>query len=41
VRFRDGKIAEHWGVRDDMTLMRQLGVIPGGPSPAVAGAAAG
>jgi predicted ester cyclase len=28
VRFRDGRIAEHWGVRDDMTLMRQLGVVP-------------
>lgn len=28
VRFRDGLIAEHWGVRDDMTLMRQLGVLP-------------
>ena len=28
VKFRDGKVAEHWGVRDDMTLMRQLGVLP-------------
>jgi len=28
VKFRDGKAAEHWGVRDDMTLMRQLGVLP-------------
>lgn len=29
LRFRpDGKAAEHWSVRDDMTLMRQLGVIP-------------
>ena len=28
LRFRDGKAVEHWGVRDDMTLMRQLGVIP-------------
>ena len=28
VRFRDGKVVEHWGVRDDMTLMRQLGVLP-------------
>ena len=31
VRFRDGKAAEHWGVRDDMTLMRQLGVLPERP----------
>jgi predicted ester cyclase len=39
VRFRDGKIAEHWGVRDDMTLMRQLGVLPApqDPAPATAG----
>jgi predicted ester cyclase len=29
VRFRDGKVVEHWGVRDDLTLMRQLGVLPG------------
>ena len=28
LRFRDGKAAEHWSVRDDMTLMRQLGVLP-------------
>jgi predicted ester cyclase len=28
VKFRDGKGAEHWGIRDDMTLMRQLGVLP-------------
>jgi predicted ester cyclase len=27
VRFADGKVVEHWGVRDDMTLMRQLGVL--------------
>ncbi len=25
VRFRDGKAIEHWGVRDDMGMMRQLG----------------
>jgi predicted ester cyclase len=24
----DGKIAEHWAVRDDLGMMRQLGVIP-------------
>jgi predicted ester cyclase len=28
VRFRDGKAIEHWGVRDDMGIMRQLGVAP-------------
>ena len=36
VRFRDGKSVEHWGVRDDMTLMRQLGVLPERPEPAPA-----
>jgi steroid delta-isomerase-like uncharacterized protein len=28
VRFRDGKAVEHWGVRDDVGMMQQLGVIP-------------
>jgi predicted ester cyclase len=28
LRFRDGKAVEHWSIRDDMTLMRQLGVLP-------------
>ena len=27
VRFRDGKAIEHWGVRDDLAMMQQLGVI--------------
>ena len=36
VRFRDGKVVEHWGVRDDMGLMRQLGVLPGRPQPVAA-----
>lgn len=31
LRFRDGKAIEQWSVRDDMTLMRQLGVIPERP----------
>lgn len=26
-RVRDGKITEHWAVRDDLGLMKQLGVI--------------
>jgi predicted ester cyclase len=36
VRFHNGKAAEHWGVRDDMALMRQLGVLPERPEPAAA-----
>ena len=38
LRFRDGRAIEHWSVRDDMTLRRQLGVIPARESaPAAAG----
>jgi predicted ester cyclase len=35
VRFQDGKAVEHWGVRDDLGMMQQLGVIsePGEPEP--------
>jgi steroid delta-isomerase-like uncharacterized protein len=33
-RVEDGKLAEHWAVRDDLTAMLQLGVIqPPGPPP--------
>lgn len=40
LRFRDGKAIEHRAVRDTMTLMQQLGVIPGRPSvPEAVGAA--
>jgi predicted ester cyclase len=39
LKFRDGKAVEHWSVRDDMTLMRQLGVLPERPN-ASAGAGA-
>jgi len=28
-RFREGKIVEHWAVRDDLGLMKQLGVVGG------------
>jgi hypothetical protein len=30
------KAVEHWGIRDDMALMRQLGVLPGRPAPVAA-----
>ena len=29
LRFRDGKAVEHWAVRDDLRMMRDLGVIAG------------
>ncbi|MDT0445011.1 ester cyclase [Streptomyces johnsoniae] len=32
-RFTDGRVAETWGVVDLLSLMRQLGVAPGGFSP--------
>jgi predicted ester cyclase len=39
VRFQDGKVAEHWVVRDDLGLGRQLGAIPSQPGrPAPGGA---
>jgi predicted ester cyclase len=28
VRYRDGKAVEHWGVRDDLGMMQQMGLIP-------------
>jgi steroid delta-isomerase-like uncharacterized protein len=28
LRVQEGKLAEHWVVRDDLTMMQQLGVIP-------------
>lgn len=28
VRVQDGKVVEHWGVFDEMAMMRQLGLIP-------------
>jgi predicted ester cyclase len=39
VRFQEGKVAEHWVVRDDLGLGRQLGAIPSQPGrPAPGGA---
>ncbi|MBI2913490.1 MAG: ester cyclase [Chloroflexi bacterium] len=28
VRFAGGKVAEHWGITDQMAMMQQLGAIP-------------
>ncbi len=28
VHFRDGKVIEHWGVRDELGMMQHLGVMP-------------
>jgi predicted ester cyclase len=39
LRFRDGKAVEHWGVRDSMTLMRQLGALQDPAATPVAGRA--
>ena len=30
VRIADGKMVEHWGLADGMTMMQQLGVMPEG-----------
>jgi predicted ester cyclase len=38
-RFEDSKVVEYWSVRDDLSLMRQLGVIPERPSQPVGAAA--
>ena len=28
VRYKDGKAVEHWGVRDDLGMMEQMGLMP-------------
>ena len=28
VRFREGKAVEQWGVRDDLGMMQQMGIVP-------------
>jgi predicted SnoaL-like aldol condensation-catalyzing enzyme len=28
VRFRDGKMVDHWGVADRLGMLQQVGVIP-------------
>jgi steroid delta-isomerase-like uncharacterized protein len=28
VKYKDGKIVEHWEIDDNLTMMRQLGLIP-------------
>jgi hypothetical protein len=32
-RVTDGRIAEHWGSRDDLGLLVQLGLLPIGGEP--------
>ena len=29
IRLEDGRVNEHWGVTDTMSLMQQIGAIPG------------
>jgi steroid delta-isomerase-like uncharacterized protein len=36
-RVADGKLAEHWAVRDDLSMLQQLGVIPEPGQPGEAG----
>jgi predicted ester cyclase len=31
LRFRDGKVVEHWGVTDILSLMQQVGAVPQAP----------
>jgi predicted ester cyclase len=31
-RLEDGKIAERWAIRDDLTMLRQLRALPKNPA---------
>lgn len=31
VRVADGRLVEHWGVADRMSVAQQIGLVPGGP----------
>jgi len=33
-RVRDALLAEHWGVRDELSVLRQVGTLPYAPAPA-------
>jgi predicted ester cyclase len=33
IKLRDGKIVDHYATRDDIGMMRQLGLLPPAPSP--------
>jgi len=35
-RGEGGRLAEHWGVRDELTVLQQVGAIPTAPPPALA-----
>jgi predicted ester cyclase len=35
LRFKDGKVVEHWGVHDHLSFMQQLGAVPAPPRAAV------
>jgi predicted SnoaL-like aldol condensation-catalyzing enzyme len=39
VRLANGKIAEHWGISDDLSMMQQLGMLPAAPAAGDTGAA--
>jgi predicted ester cyclase len=39
-RIKDGKVAEHWAVRDDLGMLVQLGVLDPGRKPTVGDGAA-
>jgi len=39
VRFQDGKVIEHWAVRDDLGFLRQVGALPSQPGRPVPGGA--